>query len=180
MLYNYKDLREIYKSNLTIKQKLKDNELFKIERGIYSDLSNINYLDVINFKYPNAIITLNSAFYYHKLCSNNPNKTYLAIKRDSYKSNDLKIKFITTIDKYFNLGVTTIVVDGVKIKIYDKERLLIELIRNRNSYDFDYYKEIINNYRKIKDELNMQKLANYISLFPYEDHIYDVIRREVF
>ncbi len=180
MLYNYKDLRKIYNSSLKIKKLLENNELFKIEKGIYSNQANISYLEFINFKYPNAIITLDSAFYYYKLTDIKPNKTYLAIKRDSYQANDVKVKFITCIDKYFNLGLTNLNVEGVKIKIYDKERLLIELIRNRNSYDFDYYKEIINNYRKIKNDLDMKKLNYYISNFPNKEHILDVIRREVF
>lgn len=44
-----------------------------------------------------------------------------------------------------------------KIKIYDKERMIIELIKNRKTPGFDYYKEIIVNYRKIKDSLNTKK-----------------------
>lgn len=45
----------------------------------------------------------------------------------------------------------------MEVKIYDRERMLIELIRNRNSIGFDYYKEIIQNYREIKDTLSTKK-----------------------
>ncbi len=41
-----------------------------------------------------------------------------------------------------------LVVESATINIYDKERMLIELIRNKNQMAFDYYKEIISNYRK--------------------------------
>mgnify|MGYP004468011523 FL=1 len=45
----------------------------------------------------------------------------------------------------------------MEVKIYVRERMLIELIRNRNLIGFDYYKEIIENYREIKDTLNTKK-----------------------
>ena len=61
-----------------------------------------------------------------------------------------------------------------------KERMLIELIRNRKNLGFDYYKEIINNYREIRETLNTTKIAEYISKFSIEDYLYDVIMKEVF
>ena len=42
------------------------------------------------------------------------------------------------------------------------------------------YKEIIENYREIKDTLNTKKIAEYISNFAIENHLYDVIMKEVF
>ena len=180
MLYFYKDLKNKYKSGSEVKKIIDESKLYKIESGIYSDNKNVNYLEVINFKYPNAIFTMDSAFYYHGMTDVIPDKNYLAVKRNSYKSSDAKIKFVSYMDKYFIIGQSTIIVDGVEIIIYDKERMLIELIRNRKSYGFDYYKEIINNYRELKDTLDMGKLTEYISKFPLEEHLYDVIMKEVF
>ena len=83
MLYFYKDLRKEYKSDIKIKRLIKENRIYKIERGIYSDKKNVNYLELIKFKYPNAIFTLDSAFYYHNLTDVIPEKIVLAIKRDN-------------------------------------------------------------------------------------------------
>ena len=47
--------------------------------------------------------------------------------------------------------------------------MLIELVRGKNGMGYDMYKEIITNYRKISDDLNMEKLEKYLSYFPYED-----------
>ena len=35
------------------------------EKGLYSDKRYVQELEIISKKYPNAIITLNSAFYYY-------------------------------------------------------------------------------------------------------------------
>ena len=52
-------------------------------------------------------------------------------------------------DKYFDIGDSFIYYNDIKIRIYDKERMLIELVRNKNKISYDMYKEIINNYRDI-------------------------------
>ena len=42
----------------------------------------------------------------------------------------------------------------IKINIYDKERMLIDLARNKNKIGYDLYKEIISNYRKLANSLD--------------------------
>lgn len=180
MILLYKELMNKYKSDYKIKKLVDEGKIIKVEKGIYSDNGNVNYLEILTKKYPDAVFTMNSAFYYHNLTDVIPDKEYLALKRDSTKISDDRIKVIYYQDKFFDIGKTTIKVNGVEINIYDKERMLIELIRNEKSIGFDYYKEIINNYREIKDELNIKKISEYISKYAIEDYLYDVIMKEVF
>lgn len=180
MVLLYKELIKQYKSDYEIKKLIKEEKLFKIEKGVYSKQKNVKYLEIITKKYPNAIFTMDSAFYYHNLTDVIPEKEYLALRRDSTKINDSRIKVVYYQDKFFEIGKSTLNVNGVEIQIYDKERMLIELIRNRNTIGFDYYKEIIGNYREIKETLNTKKIAEYISNYAIEDYLYDVIMKEVF
>ena len=69
--------------------------------------------------------------------------------------------------------------DGV-INIYDRERLLIELIRKKKQIPFDYYKEIISNYRAIVDELDMYKIEEYLTLFKNDINLSNILQMEVF
>ena len=71
-------------------------------------------------------------------------------------------------------------VDGEEVNMYNKERLLVELIRKRNQIPFDYYKEIVANYRKIADELDMYKIEQYIALYKNECNLGNILLREVF
>ena len=180
MVLLQKDLINVYKSDYEIKKLIKEKKIFKVEKGIYSDQEKVNYLEILTKKYPNAIFTMDSAFYYHNLTDVIPEKECLALRRDSTKISDSRIEVVYYQDKFFDIGKSTLVVNGVEISIYDKERMLIELIRNRNSLGFDYYKEIISNYREIRDTLNTKKIAEYISKFAIENHLYDVIMKEVF
>ena len=180
MILLYKDLIQQYKSDYKIKKLIEEGKIFKIEKGIYSDNNNINYLEILTKKYPNAIFTMESAFYYHNLTDVIPDKEYLALRRDSTKINDDRIKVVYYQDNLFEIGRSTLKVNNINIPIYDKERMLIELIRNRKNLGFDYYKEIINNYREIRETLSTTKIAEYISKFSIEHYLYDVIMKEVF
>jgi hypothetical protein len=83
-------------------------------------------------------------------------------------------------NKILNIGKVSLPVDGNMINIYDRERLLIELIRKRWQMDYDYYKLVINNYRKIAKELDKQKLKEYAPSFYNGKSILDKINKEVF
>ena len=140
MIYNYKEIKEKYKTNYKINKAIKDKELYKIEKNIYSDTKNVNYLEMISKKYPNAIFTMDSAFYFHNLTDVIPSKINLAIERNSSRIKDEKINQVLTIKKLFEIGKMQMIVEGAIINVYDKERMLIELIRNKNQIAFDYYK----------------------------------------
>ena len=58
--------------------------------------------------------------------------------------------------------------------------MLIELARSKNQMGYDMYKEIITNYRKIVDDLDMEKIENYLTHFSYEDKLFEIIQDEVF
>ena len=82
-------------------------------------------------------------------------------------------------DKY-NLGISKIIVDGIEISIYDKEKMLIELVKNSEKIPFDYYKEIINNYRNISDTLDMNKISDYLNYYKNDINLFSKIQKEVF
>ena len=180
MLYTHKELLNEYKSNYQIAKAVKEKKIFKIEKGIYSNIKNPHYLDIIMKKYPNAIITGESAYYYHNLTDVIPDKIYLATKRNALRIKDKRIKQIMVTDKLFALGKEQITYEGVTINIYDKEKMLIELIKNKSSIPFDYYKEVILNYRSIIDELKVWKIEEYLEKYSLENHIFDIIKKEVF
>jgi len=69
--------------------------------------------------------------------------------------------------------------NNTSIKIYNKERMLVELIRNKNMLPFDYYKEIIINYRRIIEKLDIQLIQEYVYALPKTSMIMEVLEMEV-
>ena len=47
MLYNHSEIKSKYKSTYQIRKALENKEIYKIEKGIYSDVPSVHYLDII-------------------------------------------------------------------------------------------------------------------------------------
>lgn len=179
MLLSYNDCERKYGSHYQIQKALESGQLYKIEPGIYADTPNIPELEVISFKYTRAVFTMDSAFYYHGLTDVIPERYHLATSKDAYKISEKKIRQHFHRDNTFLIGITEMRYHGVDIRIYDKERMLIELIRNRKELPFDYYKEIIESYRRIIQALDIEALQEYILAFPRKNHIWEAVELEV-
>ena len=78
-----------------------------------------------------------------------------------------------------DIGVEIINYCGDDIRVFSKERLLIELIRKKNKMPFDYYKEILRNYRKIIYELDFQLVEEYAEKLPKTNLVMKTIQLEV-
>lgn len=179
MIYSYDECIKKYGNPYQIEKMLKDEQIYKIERGIYSDKRAVSELEVIAFKYPRAVFTMDSAFYYHSLTDVIPEKYHLATDKDAAKIPNAKVKQIFYRKNQFEVGVITMEYQNTTIQIYNKERMLIELIRNKNKIPFDYYKEIIESYRKIINRMDIEKLQDYIEKLPKQNNIMKAIQLEV-
>ena len=180
MVFKYNELLLKYKSAYQIEKAMKNKEIYKIEKGIYSDVSSVHYLEVIMKKYPYGIFTSYSAYYYHNLTDVIPNKIYLSTNRNATTIVSDKIQQVRMKDELFDLGKMQIEYEGIKINIYDKERMLIDLARNKKQIGYDLYKEIISNYRRQVNSLNTQKIEEYLKYFINGNKIFEIIQDEVF
>ena len=180
MIYSRKEILKKYKTRYELSKAIKNKEVFKLEHGIYSDKELVNPMIVASKKYPSAIITMDTAFYYYNLTDVIPDKTYIATNRNSNTIKNKDIVQIWVPKEILNQGKEIVIVDDEQVKMYNKERLLVELIRKRNIIPFDYYKEIIANYRKIADDLDMYKIEQYTALYKNECNLGNVLLREVF
>ena len=180
MVYTYQELLEKLGSRFNIKKALENKEIFRLKNGVYSDTKIINPMITISKKYKNAIITMDSAFYYYDLTDVIPQKIFFATPSNYRKISNDMIYQIYVPNDILNQGKIEFDINGEKVNMYDKERLLVELIRKRKQIPFDYYKEIISNYRKISDDLDMYKIDEYLSLYKNDVNLSDVLMREVF
>lgn len=157
MLYTRKEISKKYNSTYQINRALENKEIFKIQNGIYSDEEFVNPLLVINKKYPNAIFTMDSTFYYWNLTDVIPDKFHLATKRNNirYRNEDIRQYFVE--ENLFEFGKTRLNVENVEINIYDRERMLIELVRKKAQIPFDFYKVDF-----IKYSLDDDSIARFI------------------
>lgn len=179
MLYSYKESIDKYGSKYLLKKAVESGEFYRQDDGIYSDERYVSEDLVIAAKYPKAIYTLDSAFYHYGLTDVIPEKYYLATDRDAAKIGDKRVVQIFERRDLLTLGAITIEQDGCNINIYDKERLLVELLRHKSKLPFDYYKEVLLNYREIVDDLDIRLIQDYACEVPKSAKIMEALQLEV-
>lgn len=180
MLYSYQECISKYQSDYQIRKAIENGQLFQLEKGVYSDSEYASHLEICAKKYPNAVVTLNSAFYHYGLTDTIPDCSHLATDRDAAKIRDDKVKQSFVPKQVLDIGVVNETQTDFSIKIYSKERMLIELVRHKSKFPYDYYKEIIGNYRKLIYELDVQAIEEMALSFPRGNKIMQILQDEVF
>ncbi len=179
MLFTYNETFKMCKNDYGIHKALKSGKIFKIEPGIYSDKEFEFELAVISKKYPKAVFTMKSAFYYLGLTDTIPDKYYLATDKDAAKIRDPRVVQVFENSGNLELGMTIREVEGITIRVYGYERMLLELLRNKSHLPFDFYKEIILNYRKRIGSMDITLLEDMAQELPKSDMILNTLDMEV-
>lgn len=160
---------------------IRKGDLHKVATGLYSDKAEWSDMEVLLARYPKAVVTLQSAYYYYDLSDSIPEAFHLATDRDATKIYDERVVQHFMPKGTIGIGVISCkFLDDEVSRIFDKERLLIETARNKTKLPYDLYKEVIESFRKIKDTLYPAKLTDYLEVFPKRESILRTIENEVF
>ena len=111
---------------------IQEGHLFITEKGLYSEDRYVPELEIIMKKYPNAILTLNSAFYYYGLTDTIPDHYYVATPKSNRKIEDVRVKQIYENSNALEMGKTTIEYDdeGASLLINSNQQMLSEKLRS--------------------------------------------------
>lgn len=166
-------------SDYQIEKCIKQGTLYRVGKAVYSKERDVPYIAVLSFKYPNAVVTMHSAFYIYGMTDVIPDDYDLATDRDAAKIREKDVRQFFMPKDFFSQGIVEIEHRGYKIPIYNKERMLIELLRYKSKLPFDYYKEILLNYRKILPSLNVQEIQDYALESPKSSKVLETLQMEV-
>ena len=179
MLLSYQACIDNYGSDYQIRKHIQNGTLFMLEKGIYSTSNRVSESDVIMTKYPKTVYTGYSAYFYHSLTDVIPDHHYLASRRTDTRIKDSRVIQSFLKDDIFDAGITGMEYNNSVIRIYNRERMLIELMRFKAKTPRDHYKEIISNYRQIVYELDFGLVEDYAALFKSGSTFMDMIQMEV-
>ena len=181
MIYSTKELLKSGETEYSIRCKLRDGVLHKHTRGFYTFSDSTDFVNeaFICKKYPESILTGLSAFNIYDLTDYIPDFFYLATEQHSFpiRRNDVKQSYQEK--NFFEVGVTTKEIDGEIVRIYDLERLLIELFRLKEKYPKELYYEVLNSFRKIKDKLDFYKVNSYLKSFRNRENLLLKIKESI-
>jgi len=180
MLYTFVECREQFGSPYQINKAISDGRLHKLSSGVYSDTGNEDELEVLQWQYPNAILTLDSAYFYYDLTDTIPNRYHLATDRKARIIRNPLVRQIFVPTGTLDLGRAEISYGGDSVRTYDLERLLIETARYKTKLAPDLYKEVILSFRRRTDQLDANKISAYLQHFAKHDMLESIIYEEVF
>lgn len=152
----------------------------KLATGIYIDSSKIedNYY-VFSLSMPNTIYSHMTALYFHGLSIKAPNDRYDITVKKNYNSKHLKKHEVFYVSEdIYELGITEVKTPmGNKVRVYDIERCICDIIRSKNRMDSEHVKYSIRAYLKRKDK-DLVKLSNYANQMGIKKEVMNYI--EVF
>lgn len=83
---------------------------------------------ILSKKYPSAVISGHSAYYYYNLTDIIPRETVVCTNRNATRIHNDKIKQIRMQDELYKLGITTMEYEGVIIIFTTKKDCLLILL----------------------------------------------------
>mgnify|MGYP000030817630 FL=1 len=152
-----------------IKKMLESGIVERIGHGLYS-LSREDRDEYYEFQQrcPKGIFSYGTSAYFWNLSDRVPNVLSCTVPR-GYNTSRLKIntkvKYHYVSMKVYNIGITEIVSpQGATIQIYDRERTVCDLIRDRKNVDMQLYGNALNVYFKSREK-NIRRLMKYGKIF---------------
>ena len=179
MIMNYKECMEKYGNAYQLSRVMESGFVYKIEEGIYSENPYEAELAIISKKYPKAVLTGDFAFYAHGLTDIVPNQYDLATGQKAAPITDPRVHQIYMKNDLLYLGAKEHSIDSCTVLMYDRERMLIELLRNKNKMPYDLYKEVLYGYRRIIETLEIWRIQEYAEIFPKSKMIKRALDEEV-
>lgn len=132
----------------------RNNELTKVDRGIYIDSSgDYDELFFLQYKYKKIIYSYETALFLMDISDKFAGKIEVSVPY-SYKVNNPKNMNINYVsDELHNIGVVeTKTSYGNKVKIYGFERTLCDFVKNEKNMDREVYIKMLKAYGKYKDK----------------------------
>ena len=131
------------------------------EKGVYVKKGkNINDFFLIQQRYKTGIFSHNTALYFYHLTDRTPLKYDMTFKNNIRVNDEIIEPHYIKQDKY-ELGIIELELqDKTTIKLYNLERTIIDILRDRNKIDLQIFNTAMKEYMKRKDK-NLIKLSNY-------------------
>ncbi len=146
----------------------------RIDRGIYvtKDFKYDEYY-LFQLKYPKAIFSYNTALYFYEMTERTPIRMDVTVYREY---NPHRFKDIVNVYKVskelYNLGVIEkSSPQGMKVKTYNLERTVCDIIKDKDSLDIEIRNKAIKKAIKSK-EFNASKMFEYAKKM----NIYDKVK----
>ncbi len=148
---------------------VRSGELVKEARGVYrlaeSEMPGNPDLVQVSLLVPKAVICLISALYFYELTTQIPHSVYVALPQNVARPRvnypPLEVFWVT--HSLHSIGVDVHVLDGVKVKIYNREKTVADCFKFRNRVGEDVALEALKDYIR-QPKMDVHRLLEYAKI----------------
>ncbi len=153
---------------------VKNKTLVRISRGYYGlpDYIEDEYYKIAS-KSKNARFSMATSLYLHNLSDRTPLVYYVTLpfgySGALQKEKNVVLNFVKR--ELLDLGAIEMTSPfGMKIKVYDIERTICDIIKNKNKMDAEIFSKALKEYAKSKNK-NLNKLTKYAKIMKIEKKV---------
>ncbi|RRD94616.1 abortive phage infection protein [Clostridiales bacterium COT073_COT-073] len=169
-----KDLREENIPTIYLTRMVETGDLIRVERGIYIDSTgDFDEYYFFHKRYQSAVFSYLSALYLHQFIDIIPQEMEITVCR-GYNIHRMgkSVRAHYVAKSIHGLGATELpTIYGNKVRVYDLERTLCDIIKDREELESEMFAKTINKYVRSKEK-DLSKLYEYSR----EMKIYDKVR----
>lgn len=168
------DARTLGVSKSTAANYVKKEGLIRVAHGVYwSDDAWPDRLYLLQLCNRQIIFSHETALFLHGLTDRESQQPIVTVKR-GYNASHLKadnVKVYTVIASWFEIGAaSTETTFGNTVRVYDKERCICDIIREKRRMDIQVFQTAINAYFQDRDK-DIHKLMQYAAEFGIEEKV---------
>lgn len=148
-----------------LKELVDQGYLVKIARGIYVlPEKDVNEFYILGQQFKTGIFSHNTALYFYNLTDRTPLTLDMTFPSNVRPSNFMLNPHYINKERHEIGMVTRKLEDGTTIKIYNMERTICDIIRDRNKIDSQIFNTALKEYMKRKDK-DLNLLYEYSKIF---------------
>ena len=159
---------------------LKEGLIEKIKRGYYHWVEDTigSEVLIINRLFPDAVLCMETALFYYRYSDRNSAEWNLALNKNVSKERTRMdypfIKVYRMEPSLLPLGETTGEIDFTKVRIYDRDRTICDVLRNMNKMDREIFNKAIQGY--VNDtKKNIPNLMRYAKELRVQKRVRELI-----
>lgn len=163
-----------------IQRMLKEGLIEKIKRGYYHWVEDAggSEVPIINRLFPDAVLCMETALFYYRYSDRNPAEWNLAMDKNVSKERtriDYPFIKVYRMESFLlPLGETAGEIDFTKVRIYDRDRTICDVLRNMNKMDREVFNKAIQGY--VNDtKKNIPNLMRYAKKLRVQKRVRELI-----
>ena len=163
-----------------IQRMLDEGLIEKVKRGYYHWIEDYGTSEValINSLFPDAVFCMETALFFYKYSDRNPAEWNITVdKNTSRQRTNIDYPFIKAYrvePALLNLGETDGIIEFTKVRIYDRDRTICDVLRNMSKMDKEIFNKAIQRYVNDQQK-NIPNLMEYAKALRVQKKVNDLI-----